>query len=534
MTAPAAGSSRLMARAFELARSVRGSTSPNPAVGAVIAIDSEVVGEGATQPPGGPHAEAVALRQAGDRARGATIYVTLEPCAHFGRTPPCTAAIVEAGVARVLVAVRDPDPRVSGRGLEQLREAGIEVYLGDGAAEGAAHYEAYAHHRRTGRPFVTAKFAASLDGRIASTSGDSRWISGPQTLQWAHQNRPLFDAMLVGVETIIVDNPQLTARPERWSGPVPQPLRVVLDSRGRTPLDSRVLEGVATSPTLIATTAAARSEWRAELAARDVDVVELSADADSAGRVSLHALLDWLGQERGVVSLLVEGGGEVLGSFFDQRLINKVTAVVAPMIIGGDAQTAVRGRGATRMRDVLRLNHMTVERLGTDLLVSGYPSHPERELDIRTRPAGQTDADAVDQLLSAQIVEGAPTCEELLNEARAGDAVVWLAVARTARIGSDGEATPVEDILGVAAVQFSDDGRASIRCLAVRSDAPASAAERLRDSCEASAGGRDARWLTLSVTTAPGLTAEQYKTSGYRYYRRDVHGSDVLVKRLDQ
>lgn len=557
MTAPAAGNSRLMGRAFELARSVRGTTSPNPAVGAVIARGSAILGEGATQPPGGtdrhsrfgrsaafsgsgegerrpggPHAEVMALRQAAELARGATLYVTLEPCAHYGRTPPCTEAIIEAGIERVIVAVGDPDPRVAGRGLEQLRQAGIEVVVGDGAAEGTEHYEAYAHHRRTGRPFVTAKFAASLDGRIASTSGDSRWISGPQTLQWAHQNRPLFDAMLVGVETIVTDNPQLTARPERWSGPVPQPLRVVLDSRGRTPLDSRVLDGDNGSATLIATTEAASAEWCEAMRARGVDVVALPGGREDNGRVSLPALLDLLGQERGVVSLLVEGGGEVLGSFFDLRLVDKVTAVVAPMIIGGDAQTAVRGRGAARMRDVLRLNHMSVERLGLDLLVSGYPNHPERELDVRTRPAGQADADAVNQLLAAHIVRGAPTCEELLVETRAGEAVIWLAVTETVRGGADGDAGPAEDILGVAAVQFSDEGQASIRCLVVRADAPASAAERLRDSCEASASGREAQWLSLTVGTAPGLSREQYKSAGYRYYRRDAQGSDVLVKRL--
>jgi len=320
MNARAAGSSRLMARAFELARAVRGTTSPNPAVGAVVAHGTRIVGEGATQPPGGAHAEIAALREAGGQAQGATMYVTLEPCAHFGRTPPCTEAIIAAGIGQVVIAVSDPDQRVAGRGLAQLREAGIEVSIGDGAAEGAELYEAYAHHRRSGRPFVTAKFAASLDGRIASTSGDSRWISGPQTLRWAHQNRPLFDAILVGVETIIVDNPQLTARPERWRGPIPQPLRVVLDSRGRTPLGSRVLVGVTDSPTLIATTEAAPHDWREAISALGVDLAILpsdsSGDVDVGGRVSLPALLDLLGQQRGVISLLVEGGGEILGSFF--------------------------------------------------------------------------------------------------------------------------------------------------------------------------------------------------------------------------
>ena len=224
MSSELAQSSRRMARAFRLARAALGTTSPNPAVGAVLELDGRVVGEGATQAPGGPHAEVVALRAAGGAARGATLYVTLEPCAHHGRTPPCSDAIIAAGVAAVVVATSDPDSQVDGRGLAQLRDAGIDVSLGDGATEGATHYEAYCHHRHTGRPFVIAKFAASLDGRIASTSGDSRWISGPETRAWAHRLRPTIDAILVGVETIIVDNPQLTARPAGAAGPVPQPL----------------------------------------------------------------------------------------------------------------------------------------------------------------------------------------------------------------------------------------------------------------------------------------------------------------------
>ncbi|MCY3922857.1 MAG: bifunctional diaminohydroxyphosphoribosylaminopyrimidine deaminase/5-amino-6-(5-phosphoribosylamino)uracil reductase RibD [Chloroflexi bacterium] len=546
-----------MARAFELARSVRGTTSPNPAVGAVVARGSQIVGEGTTQPPGspdpasqfgrptqsrgsgggerpsgGPHAEVMALREAGELARGATLYVTLEPCRHYGRTPPCTSAIIEAGVARVVVAYGDPDTRVAGRGLELLREAGVEVSLGDGAAEAAAHYEAYAHHRRTGGPFVTAKFAASLDGRIASTSGDSRWISGPQTLRWAHQNRPLFDAMLVGVETIIVDNPQLTARPENWHGPVPQPLRVVVDSRGRTPLDSRVLTDTASSATLIATTVAAPEDWVESMRSRGVDVEVLPTEGSDGERVSLPALLDCLGRQRGVVSLLVEGGGEVLGSFFDQRLINKVTAVVAPMIIGGDAQTAVRGRGAERMRDVLRLNGMTVERLGDDLLVVGYPSHPEREQDVRIRQAGQSDADTVRELLAAHGIQDEAAASDLSTEVRAGGAVVWLAAIPLQQPQPNREAIDGEDIVGVAVVRFDAGLAASVGCLAVRADAPASAGERLLHSCEASAGGRDFDWLTLTVETAPSLTDEQYKSAGYRYYRRDDRGNDILIKRL--
>ena len=536
MSARPARASRHMARAFELARAVRGTTSPNPAVGAVIAHGSRIVGEGATQPPGGPHAEVVAIRQAGELARGATLYVTLEPCAHVGRTPPCTDAIIKAAVGRVAVAVGDPDRRVSGRGLSQLRDAGIEVNLGDGAALGAEHYEAYAHNRRTGRPFVTAKFAASLDGRIASTSGDSRWVSGPQTLRWAHRNRPLFDAILVGVETIIVDNPQLTARPEDWRGPIPQPLRVVLDSRGRTPLDRRVLQDVDASPTLIATTDAADDNWRTSIAQDGVNVAVLPADAERAGRVSLPALLELLGREHGVVSLLVEGGGEVLGSFFDQRLINKVTAVVAPMIIGGDAQTAVRGRGAERMKDVLRLNRMTTERLGSDLLITGYPVHPERELQVQVRPAGPGDEEDIDMLIASQLDAQAPGAEELLAAARLGEAVVWLAVAPAAPDDDDAVSAGREEVLGVAAIavggEAADSRLASIICLAIHADAPQSAADRLRESCEASAAGRDAKWLTCPLDQAPGLSDEQLKLVGYRYYRRDTETGDVLIKRL--
>ncbi len=554
-----AGASRLMLRAFDVARTVQGATSPNPAVGAVIVNGSRIVGEGATQPPArlaptsrygrmassasavdstplGSHAEVMALRQAGDRARGATMYVTLEPCAHYGRTPPCADVIIKAGIARVIVAVGDPDSRVAGRGLDRLRAAGVEVRLGDGAAEGAAHYEAYAHHRRTGRPFTTAKFAASLDGRIAATSGDSRWISGPQSLRWAHRNRPLFDAILVGVETIIIDNPQLTARPEDWRGALLQPLRIVLDSSGSTPPDSRVLEGLGTSPTLIATTSASSAEWRAAMTSRGVAVVLLPADHSRRGRVSLPDLLDHLGSECGVVNLLIEGGGEVLGSFVDQRLINKVTAVVAPMIIGGDAQTAVRGRGAERMRDALRLSNMSVERLGVDLLVSGYPIHPEREQQIRIRPAGASDVAAVDSLLATQGIVQPPACQELLAQAMSGEVVVWLAVIASAQALPAGDLETAEELLGVAAIQMfdqpSEDIHAAIRCLAVRADAPQLAATRLREACEASAAGRDAEWLTCPLRQTVGLSSEAYKSAGYRYYRRDTSVGDILIKRL--
>jgi diaminohydroxyphosphoribosylaminopyrimidine deaminase/5-amino-6-(5-phosphoribosylamino)uracil reductase len=364
--------SGLMRQALDLARQAQGTTSPNPWVGAVVVNQGRVVGQGYTRPPGGPHAEIVALEEAGAESRGATLYVTLEPCSHHGRTPPCTDAIVANGITKVIYGIEDPDARVSGNGHRQLEEAGIEVEVGDGADDTALLLEAYIKHRRTGLPFVTAKFAASIDGRIASASGDSRWVSGPMTLRWAHDGRTKLDAIMVGAGTVLIDDPQLTARP---GGELAehQPLRVVLDSTGRISPGAGVLSGVA--KTIVATTGRSSSEWRWSIEATGAEVLVLDEDPD--GRVPLPELLRDLGS-RGVVTLLLEGGGVLLGSFFDQRLVDKVTAVIAPMIIGAaDAPAAVAGRGAQVMRDAVRLNDMTVERLGDDVLVTGYPAWPQ-------------------------------------------------------------------------------------------------------------------------------------------------------------
>ena len=374
-----------MQRALELARARAGRTSPNPSVGAVVVKDSRIIGEGCYEARGAAHAEAVALRNAGDAARGATLYVTLEPHCYQGTNPPCTGAIIAAGVAEVRCAHIDPNPKVAGQGIAQLEASGVRVVVGEGEAEARRINEAYIKHRTTGRPFVIAKFAASLDGKIAATSGDSRWVSGPQTRAWSHELRTRIDAIAVGVNTVLIDNPQLTARPDdRMSAH--QPLRIVIDSRGRTPKDAKVLQcGVPTYPpapslkgrgdtggsggTLIATTEASPVGWRKQVAAAGGRVEVLPADS---GRVSLPALLELLGAEE-VQSLLIEGGGVLLGSFLDQRLVDKVHGVVAPMIIGGvSAPTAVAGVGAARMADALRLRDVTVERLGDDILVTGY------------------------------------------------------------------------------------------------------------------------------------------------------------------
>ena len=375
MTAPG----EVMARALDLAREVQGHTSPNPAVGAVLVKDGRVVGEGRYEGSGTPHAEVAAIAAAGAAAHGATMYVTLEPCCHRGRTPPCTDAMLAAGVAEVRFAHIDPDSRVAGRGQAQLEAAGVRVLVGEGANEARRINEAYLKHRATGRPFVIAKFAASLDGKIAATSGDSRWVSGPETLAWSQGLRRRIDAIAVGVSTVLIDNPQLTARVGDPSDggetrlAERQPLRVVLDSHGRTPRDAKVLGCAGTGGrALIATTDMSPEQWRGEMAAAGVNVAVLPAD--EASRVSLPALLDLLGRSD-VLTLLVEGGGVLHGSFFDAGLVDKVHAVVAPMIIGGrGAPVAVAGQGAARMADALRLRETMVEQLGDDLLVTGYTS----------------------------------------------------------------------------------------------------------------------------------------------------------------
>ena len=360
-----------MQLAVEEGRHALGWSSPNPAVGAVVVRDGEVAGAGRTQPPGGDHAEVGALRAAGERARGATVYVTLEPCAHTGRTPPCSSALIEAGVATVRYAIGDPDPNVNGAGRRALEAAGIAVEAGDGAEQAAAQLEGYLHQRRTGRPFVVVKFAASLDGRIAASSGDSRWVSGPQTLEWAHEQRPGLDAIVVGSGTVVVDDPELTARPGGSSEGAHQPLRVVADSRGRTREGARVLAG--DSPTLIATTAASPKDWRERMAALGAEVVVLP---ESGGHVDLDALIRALG-ERGALTVLFEGGGILLGSLFDGRLVDRVQAIIAPLVIGADAApAAVAGRGVERMAQAPRLREVTVTRLGEDTLISGLPAWP--------------------------------------------------------------------------------------------------------------------------------------------------------------
>ncbi len=357
---------RFMRRALELARQGEGYTRPNPLVGAVVVADGEVIAEGYHARYGGPHAEAVALERAGDAARGADLYVNLEPCVDFPgkKTPPCTEKLIVAGVRRVFIAVRDPNPSVSGKGIERLRAAGIEVIEGVLADEAVELNEIYFHWIKKRKPFVSLKLALSLDGRIATRTGDSRWITGREARRRGHELRRRHAAVLVGVNTVLADDPELTVR----EVPGPNPLRIVLDSRGRTPPSARVLNGAA--GTLVATTGAMSPERERALRARGAEVVRL---ATRDGRVDPGALLGWLG-ERGIDSVLVEGGGEVAWSFLSQGLVHKLYLFYGPVVIGGrDAIPSVGGEGFPNLGGAMRFEIRRVERLGPDLLVTAYP-----------------------------------------------------------------------------------------------------------------------------------------------------------------
>ncbi len=362
-----------MARAIALGRQALGSTSPNPSVGAVIVRDDRVVGEGFTLPPGQGHAEINALAEAGELANGATLYVTLEPCCHFGRTPPCADAIIAAGVERVVYAVTDPNPRVAGGGVAALQSAGIQAERCPDPRADELH-EAFAKHIVTGLPFVVAKFAMSLDGKIATRTGDSMWITGPLARARVQQMRKELDGIMVGVGTALADDPQLTAR-DGSGKPLPrelQPVRVVLDSGARTPATARMLQQP--GRTVIATAGDVSADRRSALESAGAELVEFRG---TDGRVDLAELLRWLGAS-GMTSLLVEGGGGVLGTMLDAKLIDKVQAFIGPVLIGGSkARAPIEGVGAELMADTLKLEHTRLEKIGPDWLITAYPEHQD-------------------------------------------------------------------------------------------------------------------------------------------------------------
>lgn len=319
-----------MSEALELARFGRATVSPNPMVGCILVKKGRVIGRGWHQRAGEPHAEVYALREAGLQAIGATAYVTLEPCCHFGRTPPCTQALIEAGVKTVYAACLDPNPLVAGKGMQALEAAGIEVHVGPLELEARQLNEIFFHFIQTRRPFVIAKWAMSLDGLTVTHPEDSRQISGPQSQEHTQQIRQVVDAILVGSQTALRDNPQLTARTTDGGLALKQPLRLILCSQGGLPLDLKLLDGSLPGKTMVVTTKAAEASWCQALEKRKVEV--LCLPADEKGQVSLQALLDWLGQNN-LTSLLVEGGRRIHASFFEQGLVNKVQMYLAPLII---------------------------------------------------------------------------------------------------------------------------------------------------------------------------------------------------------
>jgi len=356
-----------MRRALELARQAEGRTSPNPMVGAVLVKNGQIVGEGYHHQAGGSHAEIKALRSAGDAARGARLYVNLEPCAHYGRTPPCTQALIHAGVSEVYYAVSDPNPLVQGKGHAQLEAAGIIVHKGLLEDEATLLNRPFFKFIATGKPFVIAKFAMSLDGKIATPQGESQWITSETSRQRGHQLRDITDAILVGAGTVLADDPQLTTRLPMAD--VHHPLRIVADSRGKVPLSARLYDPELPGKTVLATTSQCDPAHRAALKARGVDVWTLPANAD--GRVSLSALLDEIGRH-GLLTVLVEGGSELLGSFFLEGFVDRVWAFIAPLIIGGqEAPGPVGGPGVEKLAQALRLRQIKTEVLDGDLWIQG-------------------------------------------------------------------------------------------------------------------------------------------------------------------
>jgi len=359
-----ADDARFMARALELARLGEGFVEPNPMVGCVLVHDGHVVGEGYHQRFGGDHAEAAALATAGALARGATAYVTLEPCCHFGKTPPCADALVRAGVRRVVVAQTDPFPAVAGGGLERLRAAGIEVEIGPHEDEARGLNAPYLKLVTTGRPWILAKWAMSLDGKIATSTGESRWISGEESRAVVHRIRGRVDGIVVGLRTAQRDDPQLTARPPGARVAT----RVVLDSQAALSLDSQLVRTARQTPVLIAASQDAPVDRCSALETAGCEVFRCRA-VDHAER--WLELLDELGRRRWT-NVLVEGGGEVLGTLLATRSIDEVHAFVAPLIIGGkDAPGVVSGPGIGPLADALRLERLTVRSCGVDVYVSG-------------------------------------------------------------------------------------------------------------------------------------------------------------------
>jgi len=345
--------------ALKLAQKGSGWTNPNPMVGAIIVKGGKIIAKGYHKQAGLPHAEIEALKAAKASVRGATLYVNLEPCSHYGRTPPCADAIIKAGIKRVVCSTLDPNPKVRGRGIKKLKKAGIEVSVGLGEKEAGKINEAFFTFHQKKRPFVTLKFAASLDGKIATRTGDSKWITNEQERIFARSLRGQYQAILVGINTVIRDDPHLGARsPGRKD-----PLRIILDSNLRIPVNSQVLRD---KNVLIITTASASKNKKILLMKRGIPVLVFKSK-----NIKLKELLSSL-REREIISILVEGGGKILGSFLNEKIVDKVYACYAPILIGGEEAVSIGGKGVTKVKNALRLKQVSIKHFGDNFIVIGY------------------------------------------------------------------------------------------------------------------------------------------------------------------
>ncbi len=357
-----------MQRALRLADKGRGRVSPNPLVGAVVVYDGEIIGEGAHLQVGSVHAEVNALRELGTRARGATLYVTLEPCSFHGRTPPCCEAVIDAGIARVVCALEDPDKRARGSGFKRLEEAGIRVDVGLLASEASRRNAPYLKHRRTGLPWVVLKLAQSLDGNIATSSGDSRWISGEPSRRLVHRWRSWVDAVMVGAGTVGKDDPQLTVRRVRGR----DPRVIVVDGRLGVPCSAQVFQRGGTVVATLASCPAARRAAYADLG------VEVWSFASTAERIDLRQLLMKAGENE-ITSVLVEGGAKLAAAALADRVVDEVMIFLAPLLLG-DGVASIGQLGIKRVDDGIRLDRVRTRRVGEDMLLTGevrYPCSPD-------------------------------------------------------------------------------------------------------------------------------------------------------------
>ena len=356
-----------MNMALDLAAKGHGFTSPNPMVGAVVVKDDRVVGRGYHKIAGGPHAEVNALEVAGEFAKGATLYVTLEPCNHTGRTPPCTLKILELGVARVVAAMKDPNPKVAGTGAEFLKQNGVQVTTGVCEAQAQQLNEAFVKYVLTGRPFVMAKCAATLDGRIATRTGDSRWVTGETARRYVHQLRHRTDAIMVGINTIRNDDPSLTTRLPGFQGS--DPTRVILDTHLTISPDARVLKQASAAPTILVAGIHVAGNKKTAIEKAGARVIEVALKNDL---IDMNLLMEQLGAME-LTSLLIEGGSRVLASAFNHAVVDKVFFFYAPKIMGGDDGVPIcSGPSAELMEECIGIRDIAVHRLGDDVLIEGY------------------------------------------------------------------------------------------------------------------------------------------------------------------